>query len=290
VGSTPIGRCIHSAIPLYIDSVGLIRNLRRSFILKEGLIPDDEWAALLEDHPILAGLGADEHGELRRLSTLFLHEKSFEGADGMELTDYMKSVVALQACLPVLHLDFEWYRDWKSVVIVPDLFVESRTEFDSAGVAHEWDEDSSGESWDEGPVLLSWKDVEASGWGDGYNVVIHEAAHRLDLLDGKINGRPALHDGMDPEEWRRVFSAAFKDLSRRESGRKAQSGRQSRRRGKKSGIDSYAVENDGEFFAVVSEYFFEQPRLLKAEYPDVYRLLSTFYRQDPAARLSRRVR
>ncbi len=253
--------------------VGLIKNLRRSFILKEGLVPDEAWAALCADHPIIRGLTPEENGELRRLTTLFLHEKSFEGADGIELTDFMKLVVSLQACIPILHLSLDWYRDWKSVVIVPDLFVESRTEFDSAGVAHEWDEDSSGESWDEGPVLLSWKDVEASGWGDGYNVVIHEAAHRLDLLDGKINGRPALHPGMDPEEWREVFAAAFSDLTRRARGRK------------KARIDAYAIESDGEFFAVMSEYFFERPRLLKGEYPGVYRLLTMFYMQDPAARV-----
>jgi Mlc titration factor MtfA (ptsG expression regulator) len=256
--------------------VGIIRSLRRNIILKEGLIPDDAWSALLEEHPILSGMAETDLVQLRRITTLFLHEKTFEGADGLDLTDYMRSVVALQASLPILGLGLDWYRDWKTVVMVPDLFVETHTEYDSAGVAHEWEEDNSGESWDEGPVLLSWKDVEASGWGDGYNVVIHEAAHRLDLLDGKINGRPALHDGMSVDEWQSVFSVAFKDLSRRAR----------RRTGKKSRIDSYAVESDSEFFAVASEYFFEQPRVLKSEYAEVYRLLSEFYKQDPAARLS----
>jgi Mlc titration factor MtfA (ptsG expression regulator) len=123
-------------------------------------------------------------------------------------------------------------------------------------------------------VVLSWKDIEASGWGDGYNVIIHEAAHRLDLLDGEVNGRPALHKGMSPKEWLDVFSSAYGDLKRR-----------AKKRRPRSKIDAYAVEDDAEFFAVTSEYFFEQPRVLGGEYPDVYRLLREFYRQDPARRL-----
>jgi hypothetical protein len=161
------------------------------------------------------------------------------------------------------------------VVVVPDVFTEEYTEPDEAGVVHEWEENKSGLSWDEGPVVLSWEDIEASGWGDGYNVVIHEAAHRLDQTDGAVNGCPALHQGMDPDEWRRVFSGSFEDLSRRKRSRKH-----------RSKIDSYATESDSEFFAVASEYFFEKPRVLTSEYPDIYRLLAAFYRQDTASRLT----
>jgi hypothetical protein len=201
------------------------------------------------------------------MSTVFLHEKVFEGADGLQLDPGMCEVIAVQACLPILHLGLEWYENWKTIVVVPDVFVEEHT-------VHEWDEDKSGESWDTGPVLLSWKDVEASGWGEGYNVIIHEAAHRLDLLDGEVNGRPSLHKGMDPDEWREVFTKAYQDLKRK-AGRK--------KRGLK--IDAYAVEDDGEFFAVTSEYFFERPGMLSREYPDVYRLLAAFYKQDPGRRI-----
>jgi Mlc titration factor MtfA (ptsG expression regulator) len=118
--------------------------------------------------------------------------------------------------------------------------------------------------------------VEASGWGDGYNVVIHEAAHRLDLLDGRNNGRPRLHEGVSPGEWYEGFAGAYEDFRKR-----AEAGR----RGRRLRIDDYAAENDAEFFAVACEYFFEQPRILKEEYPQVYRLLGAFFRQDPAARL-----
>ena len=254
--------------------MGMFRSIRRRRIIKEHLLPPDTWRWLVEDHPILAGLSAAELASLRELSSVFLHEKVFEGADGLELDASMKEVIAVQACLPVLHLGIEWYENWKTIVVVPDVFVEEHTSFDAAGVVHEWDEDKSGESWDTGPVLLSWKDVEASGWGDGYNVIIHEAAHRLDLLDGDVNGRPSLHAGMDPEEWRTIFTSAFSDLKRRARGKK-----------RRLKIDPYAIEDPGEFFAVTSEYFFERPATLTREYPDVYRLLSAFYRQDPIRRI-----
>jgi Mlc titration factor MtfA (ptsG expression regulator) len=256
----------------------LLRRFRRTRILRDRLLPENMWASLLHEHPILDGFPAAELGRLRELATLFLHEKVFENPKRLALDEYMKAVIATQACLPILNLGLDWYRNWRTVVVVPDVFVQENLEYDRAGVAHEWEEDQSGESWDRGPVVLSWQDVEASGWGDGYNVVIHEAAHRLDLLDGEVNGRPALHPEMNPQEWSGVFSVAYSDLSRKASGR----GRRRMR------IDDYAADSDYEFFAVASEYFFEQPRVLRGEYPEVYRLLGAFYRQDPLSRLRSR--
>ncbi len=256
----------------------MLSRFRRTRILRDQLLPEEQWDSLLHEHPILEGFAAADLARLRELSTLFLHEKVFENPKRIELDDYRRAVIAVQACLPILNLGLEWYRNWRTVVVVPDVFVQERLEYDRAGVAHEWKEDDSGESWDRGPVVLSWQDVEASGWGDGYNVVIHEAAHRLDLLDGEVNGRPALHRGMNPEEWTSVFSRAYEDLSRKARGRR------------RLRIDEYAAESDSEFFAVASEYFFEQPQVLHGEYPEVYRLLGLFYRQDPLPRLRSRAR
>lgn len=255
--------------------MGIVRRLLRPRLLRTALIPDDDWSELLRQHPILAGLADEEARRLRELSTLFLHEKTYSAAEGFELTEHLRAVIAVQACLPVLGLDIDWYENWRTVVVVPEGYRERFAESDETGVVGEWEDDVSGVSAPDGPVVVSWDDVEASGWGDGYNVVIHEAAHRLDLTDGADNGRPALHRGMDPEEWRRVFSGSFVDLSRRVRSRK-----------RRSKIDGYATESDSEFFAVASEYFFEKPRILTAEYPEVYRLLSSFYRQDTAARLA----
>ena len=255
------------------EAMGIFRSIRTSRILKEALLPPDVWSWLIKDHPILDGLSPGELDRLRELSTLFLGEKTFEGAEGLNLTDPMREVIAVQACVPVLNLGLGKYKDWKTVVVVPDVFIQEHKEFDQAGVAHEWEEDNSGESWDSGPVVLSWKDVEASGWGDGYNVIIHEAAHRLDLLDGEMNGRPDLPEGMNAAEWLAVFSHAFEDLKQRAGKRK-----------RRLKIDSYAIEDDAEFFAVTAEYFFEQPAVLRGEYPDVYRLFKDYFRQDPDSR------
>ncbi|OHD74424.1 MAG: hypothetical protein A2V99_06795 [Spirochaetes bacterium RBG_16_67_19] len=256
----------------------MFRRLRRARILRQRLLAPEHWSSLLEEHPILAGFSPEEQGRLRELSTLFLHEKTFELRGGQELDAYLRAVIAVQACLPVLNLGLDWYRNWRTVVVVPDVFTQELREQDEAGVVHEWEEEQSGESWDQGPVVLSWQDVEASGWGDGYNVVIHEAAHKLDLLDGQFNGRPQLHQGVSAAEWYEGFSGAYEDFRKR-AGRK--------RRGKRLRIDDYAAENDAEFFAVGCEYFFEQPGVLKGEYPQVYRLLAAFFRQDPAARLKK---
>ena len=259
--------------------MGIFRSARRSHLLRGGLLSEEAWGWLLRDHPILDGLSQEEQDQLRKLATIFLHEKTFEGGDGLFPTDPIREVISVQACLPILNLGMEWYENWKTIVVLPDVFSAEYSEVDAAGVAHEWKENNSGESWDLGPVVLSWKDVEESGWGDGYNIVIHEAAHRLDLLDGEVNGRPALHDGMSAAEWVEVFSAAFADLGRRASSRR-----------RKPRLDPYAVTDDGEFFAVASEYFFEQPEVLQSEYSDVYRLLGAFYRQDPARRRAVRQR
>jgi Mlc titration factor MtfA (ptsG expression regulator) len=254
----------------------LFRRLRRERILRQRLLAQEQWSSLLEEHPILTGLDAGEQARLRQLSTLFLHEKVFESRGGQELDEYRRAVIAVQASLPVLNLGLDWYRNWRTVVVVPDVFTQEHQEWDAAGVVHEWEEEKSGESWDQGPLVLSWQDVEASGWGDGYNVVIHEAAHKLDLLDGQSNGRPQLHEGVSAADWYEGFTGAYEDFRKRA---------RRRRRGKRLRIDDYAAENDAEFFAVACEYFFEQPRVLMEEYPRVYRLLVALYRQDPAVRL-----
>jgi Mlc titration factor MtfA (ptsG expression regulator) len=121
-------------------------------------------------------------------------------------------------------------------------------------------------------VILSWADVENAGDADGVNVVIHEFAHKLDMLNGDANGFPPLHSGMSREAWGRAFTEAFKDLCRRVEA------------GEDTDIDPYAAEAPGEFFAVVSEAFFEMPDIVRETYPAVYAQLAEFYRQDPASR------
>jgi Mlc titration factor MtfA (ptsG expression regulator) len=249
----------------------LLGKPRLLHIRQGELISEVEWSSLLAHHPILEGFSPVELERLRELVAVFLRVKRFEAAEGIALAEHMKAVIAVQACLPILNLGPEWYRNWKTVVVVPEHFEAKARILDRAGVVHEWEELRIGESWSRGPVVLSWPEVEASGWADGFNVVIHEAAHRLDLLDGAMNGRPPLHRKMNPVEWQQVFTAAYLGLGRREGG--------------SSVVSDYALTSPSEFFAVVSEIFFERPHALLREYPRVYHLLRQFYRQDPGERL-----
>ncbi|PKL74385.1 MAG: hypothetical protein CVV27_20775, partial [Candidatus Melainabacteria bacterium HGW-Melainabacteria-1] len=140
----------------------------------------------------------------------------------------------------------------------------------------------AGEAFDLGPVALSLPDIDASGWGDGYNVVIHEMAHKLDGLDGVYDGRPPLHKGMNSLLWQSAFKEAWEDLNAKLN---APSGRRRANRGSsksRSRIDPYAAESPDEFFAVACEYFWEKPAVLIKEYPAVFEQLTLFFRRDPS--------
>ncbi len=258
----------------------LVHRLRRARTLKRFPIPEEAWQKALADHPILIGLTDGEIARLRAFAAVFLREKQFEPPPGTELPDRTRLSIALQATLPVLSLGYDWIGGWTSVIVHPDEFVQRRRDLDSAGVVHEWDDAVTGEAHPFGPIILSIADVEASGWGDGYNVVIHEIAHKLDMRDGGVaDGCPPLHRGMDRGRWQDDFTEAFNDFRSRRGRRGA---------GRRSRIDRYAAENASEFFAVLSEYFFEQPKTILREYPKVYAQLGAFYRQDPAVRIPAR--
>lgn len=250
-----------------------LREWRRRRLLRRNPLADDAWSTALDRLPILRGLDDRELDELRMLAAIFLQEKSFQPAHGLNITPVMQLCIAAQACLPVLHLGLDWYRGWTTLIVYPGEFVHRREELDEAGVVHEWDEIRGGESWEYGPVILSWADVEASGRCDGYNVVIHELAHKLDMLNGDPDGFPPLPRDMEIRSWTRVFSEAFTDMNRRLDA------------GEDTAIDPYAAEHPAEFFAVLSEYFFEVPAMVHGTYPAVYDQLKAFYRQDPIHRL-----
>lgn len=252
---------------------GLLRNRRRRRVLATAAIPDEIWRKVLVSVPVLDWLDTDEQSRLRALSLLFLHEKRIEAAGGLVVDESMKARVAALACLPILELDLDCYAGFVSVILYPGEFVvRGREHVDEAGVVHIVDDVLSGEAWEAGPVVLGWEDVAASGQAQGYNVVVHEFAHKLDLLDGAVNGVPALHREMSVADWTTTFQAAYDELVEQID------------RGEEPWLDPYAVEDPGEFFAVCSEYFFELPLDLLVRYPRLYRQLAAFYRQDPAAR------
>ena len=254
--------------------MGWFTRWRHERILRRSALDAGLWTAVVERYPFTRALSGEERKRLRDLVILFLHEKSIAGAGGLVIRDEMRIGIAAQACMLILNLDLDCYHGWVEVIVYPDEFVAEYEFADEDGVVHHVQEPMSGESWLAGPVILSWADAEMRG-KSGYNVVIHEFAHKLDMLNGDANGSPPLRAGMDREGWSRVFTAAFEDFRGRVG------------RGDVTAIDPYASESPAEFFAVLSEAFFETPGALRAEYAAVYDQLSAFYQQDPAARLGR---
>lgn len=250
----------------------MFKRWRRRRLLARHAIPDEHWAAALAAWPALERLTGEQRERLRALALLFLHEKNFEAARGMVLDEEKCVRIAAMACLPVLELGFDAYAGFRSVVIHPDEFVvRDRTIEDEDGVVHVGDDVLSGEAHEQGPVVLAWSEVEASGRGEGYNVIVHELAHKLDMLGGEASGVPPLHGGMRVPEWVAAFDAAYEELN------------DALERDEEPWIDPYAAEDPAEFFAVCVELFFDVPRSLRAEYPEVYEQLRRYFKQDPAS-------
>lgn len=251
-----------------------LRQRREQRVLQRRAIPAVLWRLTLARLPFLARLAPADQDELRRLSSLFLDRKEFSGAHGLTVTDDMAVAIAAQACLPVLRLGLRAYDGFVGIVVQPDEVLVRREVTDDDGIVHEYDDVLSGEAMDGGPVMLSWHDVgqagESSAWG--YNVVIHEFAHVLDMGDGVADGVPPLADAAARRHWRATLAreyAAFCALVDADAD---------------TLLDPYAAEAPEEYFAVASEAFFVAPLDLRAERPASYALLAGYYRQDPAAR------
>jgi Mlc titration factor MtfA (ptsG expression regulator) len=244
-----------------------LRNWRRRRILRRHRIPADLWQSVIAGVEAAAHLSAADRGRLRDTASLFLYEKFMEAARGMVLTETVRARIACEAAIPILNLDLDYYHAFYSVIVYRDPFLVRDAWRDEAGVVHTGEEARAGEAWLRGPVVISWEDVISRG--HGYNVIIHEMAHKLDMLDGSANGRPPLHRGMDQARWTAAFSEAFAaHTADVEAGRHTD-------------IDAYAATNPAEFFAVASEVFFEAPRLLGSVWPAVYDQLALYYRQRP---------
>jgi Mlc titration factor MtfA (ptsG expression regulator) len=252
-----------------------LRRYRRQRILRLHPFTDALWARAVGELPVLYGLDDDELARLRELATVFAYEKKFFGVHGLEVDDYMRAIVAAQACLPVLNLDLDLYRGWYTVILYPETFVARHEYHDEIGVVHEGIGELDGESVEGGPVVLSWAEAapRPPEERDGTNVVVHEFAHKLDYLTGVTNGLPPLHPGMSVAAWSRAFTSAFDEFTEMADAED------------EPPFDDYAAEDPGEFFAVMSEYFFEDPERLNDVFPAVYEQLKLYYRQDPLARL-----
>ena len=239
----------------------------------------------------MRGMTPDEEARLKALCEGFLARKHYSGTHGLQITDLIKVEIAAQAAILVLELGLDWYDGWSEIILYPSQFAPQREEVDEAGVVHLSQDPMAGEAWLGGPVILSYEDVAMSADESlrvaGYNVVIHEFAHKLDMRNGEANGFPPLHGGMSAADWKREFSEAYRDFSDRVDIADDCAERDGGAALDALPIDPYAASSADEFFAVTSEAFFETPEMLQPAYPGVYGQLRLFYRQDPAARLAR---
>lgn len=233
----------------------------------------EAWETVEAGLPALDMLNPEEKQRLRELALDFLQTKEFAGGSDFELTDSIQLGIALTACLPILNLGLDWYEGWVGVIVYPGDFVVPRRITDESGVLHEYEDVVAGEAWQGGPVVLSWFDEPTPG----INAILHEFAHKLDMKNGgEADGLPPLHEGMSRRTWAEVFGAAFKDFR--------QKVHRADWRGEETELDPYGAESPAEFFAVMTEAFFETPLLLQEQYSQVYEQMRLFYRQDPAPR------
>lgn len=237
-------------------------------------IPDRLWSAALRTVPYAKRLTKPQRLRLRELTTLFLLDKHFSTAHGFELTPAMRVRIAVKACIPILELGLDYYENFKGIVLYPGDFRAHDQYMDEAGVLHERAEELCGQSLDQGPIILSWSTLTAERAGTGRDLVIHECAHKLDILNGDADGFPPLPPNLSPRRWTHAFSSAYEKFQRAIDA------------GQKTRLDPYAAEDAAEFFAVASETFFTRPDILFEDFPEIYSQLASFYRQDPHSSIS----
>ncbi len=230
-----------------------------------------EWRPFLQQLPLVRGLPADVQLQLKAHIQVFLAEKPFIACGGLLLTDAMRVAIAAQACLLLLNRPSSYYPNLRQILVYPGPFVVDRAQALGAGVLQELRQVLSGESWSQGQVVLSWRDVEngAADATDGRNVVIHEFAHQLDQETGQANGAPMLGSRRDYTHWSQVLGHEFTALQQRVQA------------GQAGLLGDYAATNPGEFFAVASEAFFEQAPRMAAEHPALFDQMRRFYCVDP---------
>ena len=248
-----------------------VKRARRKELTKKAL-PDELIRIVERNVRLYAVIPEDLRAELHGHINVFLAEKEFIGCAGLEVTDEMKVTVAAQACMLLLNRSSSYFPGFKSILMYPDSFKSKQVFYDGDIEIH-GESVRAGESWHRGPIVLSWRDVlrGASGGRDGYNVVLHEFAHKLDEENENTDGLPILGDQEHYEQWAHVLGREYQRLE----GRVA--------RGENSVLDEYALTSPPEFFAVATESFFEKAREMKNRLPALYQQLSTFYCLDPAS-------
>jgi MtfA peptidase len=250
---------------------------RRKKLTRQPFPP--EWEAIIRKNVAhFAMLEEAERDLLRALVQVFTAEKHWEGAGGLELTDEIRVTISAQACLLLLGLPHNFYQNVQSIVVYPSTVVPPQRKpgfFETPSAPLELQHPILGQAFQQGPVIIIWDAALRGGRHpeSGHNVIYHEFAHKLDMLDGAADGTPPLRDRAEYREWVQTCSREYLRL------------RHDTEEGRTSYIDAYGATNEAEFFAVATEHFFERPRQMLADAPDLYRVLQEYYRQDPAKRV-----
>jgi len=243
---------------------------RRNKIKKRPFPP--LWSAIIENNlPIYLYLSPEERRRLQGHIQVFLTEKQFIGCQGLQVTEEMKLIIASFACLLLLNERGEYFPQLRSILIYPSAYFVNQTIAVSDYVVEERRDARLGESWTKDQVILSWEQVQrdTQNWNDGHNIVLHEFAHQLDQEDGKAEGVPILQRKSDYSIWSRVMTVEYQQLCH------------DIEQNTLTVIDSYGATNPAEFFAVVTETFFEKPQQLLSQHQTLYELLQNYYQLNP---------
>jgi Mlc titration factor MtfA (ptsG expression regulator) len=268
------GYIILSVVALVIAAVaaGIILRARRRKALRLRPLPD-AWRYILEEGvPLYRAIPQDLKPQLHGLINLFLDEKTFFGCLGQEITDPIKVIIAAQACILLLNRQTKVYSRLNTIYVYPSSYIVDSKHHED-GLVIEGKDVRLGESWQNGPVVLAWDSIAhaACGVHQGHNVVIHEFAHQLDQEDGEMNGTPVLNSMSARKSWAEVFEDEYEKLC------------DAAEYSQYTILDDYGTTDPAEFFAVVTEAFFEKPALLYQYNPRLYEELEKFYQLDPAS-------
>lgn len=253
---------------------GWLRRRRRRKLLSRQF--PSEWVDYLQRNvPPYATLSAEEQARLQIAVRILVAEKQWEGCGGFTMTDEVRVTVAGFAGLLVLGLKDNYFERVMTILVYPATYVVEDQPANEGGLVM-GPSVRVGEAHYRGPVLLSWAEIQddARHPSDGSNVVFHEFAHQLDMLNGQADGIPDLASGDQYQRWRDVMGREYRQHVR------------AVKTGRPTLLDRYGATNEAEFFAVATECFFLQPRSLLRRHSDVYDLLREYYQQSPAERVN----
>lgn len=260
----------------------LIRRYLFQRSMRKHKIPLRLWHQSLKTMPIMRRYNRQEKVRLRLLASDFLVQKTLTPVRGFVITDEMSVVIATQAAILLLGLEnpeevasLDWLHNWQQLIVYPTPFYTARKPyFNPQGIFISSPAIEAGEAHYQGGIIIDWQDAQPHPLHKQANqVLMHEMAHKLDMLDGGANGHPPLHANMSHQVWFDALNDAYNTLKNQV------------RQGQKTAINNYAATNPAEFFAVATEYFFESPQTLHQHFPDVYHQLALFYRQDPLTKI-----